>query len=273
MDSEDTVRFVEAAKNGDKAALASLISQTQDYIYSLALRFLWNEEDAKEAAQEILVKVVTHLSEFRETSQFSTWCYRIATNHLLDVKKSIVEKMKLNQDSFEEDLHTGLSEPNEELKGDPLYPVLLEEIRIGCTTAMLNCLDRNHRIVYIIGEILEIESGQASLILSLTPSAFRKRLERARRLVEDLTKRVCGIIDSTNRCNCRLRLPTALAQGRVAKDHLTFAGSRADHAKVVSKIRELQNLRKVTAAYQTGGIFKSPNDFAVKLRLVLDSIG
>lgn len=54
VSEREVKKFIEAAKNGDKVALSGLISQTQDHIYGLALRFLWNEEDAKEAAQEIL---------------------------------------------------------------------------------------------------------------------------------------------------------------------------------------------------------------------------
>lgn len=272
MDGEEISKLIEAAKGGDKSALASLIVRAQDHIHGLALRFLWNEEDAKEATQEILIKIVTHLSHFRRESRFSTWCYRIATHHLLDIKKSAIEKMKLNHEAFEEDLHSGLAEPSEEMKNDPQYPVLLEEVRIGCTTAMLNCLDRKHRITYIIGEILEIDSTEAAFILDLSSSTFRKRLERARKLVEDFSKRVCGIIDTKNRCKCGLRLSAAVQQGRVAKNHFAFARARADHAGVVKRIQEFDALRRTISAYRTGVAFRSPVNFALELRSFLESI-
>ncbi len=50
------------AVNGDRDALDHLVRDIQDDIYGLALRMLWNREDAEDATQEILVRVVTRLS-------------------------------------------------------------------------------------------------------------------------------------------------------------------------------------------------------------------
>ncbi|MCB0413676.1 MAG: RNA polymerase sigma factor [Bdellovibrionales bacterium] len=272
MDNEEIKKLVELSKKGEDAALKKLVSVLQDQIYGIALRFLWNEEDATEATQEILIKVITHLSDFRGESMFRTWCFRIATNHLLDVKKSAVERLRLTQVSFEEDLHDGLAEPHQDLKQDPQYPAMLEEVRVGCTTAMLNCLDRGLRIAYIIGEILEIESSEASEILDITPVAFRKRLQRARKSIESFTKRVCGIIDSNNQCRCQLRLCSALDSERVKKDHFVFTKSGMDHIRIVEKIQELDTIRRVAASYRAGSALESPTHFTQKLRLIIDKL-
>jgi len=79
--------LVEQAKNGDPDALEALVRQIQDRIYGLAMRMLWHPQDAEDATQEILVKIVTHLGSFRNESAFATWCYRIAANHLLSLRK------------------------------------------------------------------------------------------------------------------------------------------------------------------------------------------
>jgi hypothetical protein len=71
--------LVERAKEGNQQALESVLRSIQDRVYNLALRMLQVPADAEGAAQEILVKVVTHLSEFRGESAFFTWVYRIAT--------------------------------------------------------------------------------------------------------------------------------------------------------------------------------------------------
>jgi len=67
----------------------------------------------------------------------------VATNYLLDVKKSCVERQKLNLTSFAEDLAEGLS-----LGGPPDHErsLLTEEVKLGCTLGMLQCLDRPHRL-------------------------------------------------------------------------------------------------------------------------------
>lgn len=64
--------LVEKAKAGDQAALEEIIRQIQDKIYALALRMLWHPEDAQDATQEILIRVITHLGSFKRESQFST---------------------------------------------------------------------------------------------------------------------------------------------------------------------------------------------------------
>ena len=57
---------------------------------------LWNREDAEDATQDILVRVVTRLSQFDFRSWLKTWVYRVAVNYILDVKKSPVERMHLD---------------------------------------------------------------------------------------------------------------------------------------------------------------------------------
>src|SRR5438128_7594040 len=103
---EDVAR---RAVDGDRNALDALVRDLQGDIYGLALRMLWNREDAEDATQEILVRVVTRLSQFDFRSRLKTWVYRVATNHLLDVKKSAVERLDLSFARFAEDLEEGLS--------------------------------------------------------------------------------------------------------------------------------------------------------------------
>jgi RNA polymerase sigma factor (sigma-70 family) len=106
MALEDVAR---RAIDGDRDALNRLASDLQGDVYGLALRMLRNREDAEDAAQEILVRVVTRLAQFDFRSKLKTWVYRVAVNYILDVKKSPVERMHLNFERFAEDLAAGLS--------------------------------------------------------------------------------------------------------------------------------------------------------------------
>src|SRR5215510_14978816 len=133
------------AIDGDRDALDHVVRDLQGDVYGLALRMLWNREDAEDATQEILVRVVTRLSQFDFRSKLKTWVYRIAVNHILDVKKSPVERMRLTFDAFAEDLGDGLSDEGPQSAERSL---LVEEVKIGCTLGMLQCLDRPHRAAY-----------------------------------------------------------------------------------------------------------------------------
>ena len=70
---------IQAAISGDKPALERVIRSVQDRVHRLAMRMLANPDDAAEATQEILIRVVTKLSTYRGESAFETWVYRIAT--------------------------------------------------------------------------------------------------------------------------------------------------------------------------------------------------
>ena len=74
-------QLVLQAKDGDQQALETIVNRIQDKVYGLALRMLGRAEDAEDETQEILIKVITHLSEFREESAFTSWIYRISCNH------------------------------------------------------------------------------------------------------------------------------------------------------------------------------------------------
>ena len=66
------------AAAGDSEALPRLVEEVQHPVYRLALRFLGHPEDAKDASQEILVRLVTNLGSFEGRSQFMTWAYTVA---------------------------------------------------------------------------------------------------------------------------------------------------------------------------------------------------
>src|SRR3954465_11741258 len=79
--------LVEQAKNGDRAALEQLVLRHQAWVYNIAVRMVFHPQDAEEVTQEVLIKAVTHLSTFRGGSTFRTWLYRIAANHVLNMKR------------------------------------------------------------------------------------------------------------------------------------------------------------------------------------------
>ena len=76
---EEVQALVDKATSGDKKALETLVTDVQDMIFNLSLRMLGTFADAEDATQDILLKMITHLSSFRGESRFTTWAYR----HLL----------------------------------------------------------------------------------------------------------------------------------------------------------------------------------------------
>src|SRR5262245_45332163 len=146
---------------------------------------LWNREDAEDATQEILVRAVTRLAQFDFRSKLKTWVYRISVNFILDVKKSPVEHMHLNFQRFADDLVEGLSSDG---PADSERSLLVEEVKIGCRFGMLHCLDRPHRLAYVLGEILDLSGPESAETLD---ERYRTRRRTAVRTMLRRTARSC----------------------------------------------------------------------------------
>jgi RNA polymerase sigma factor (sigma-70 family) len=89
-DHEDQ-KLVLRVRSGDRKALEELVRIHQAWIYNIAVRMLYHPQDAEDATQEILIKVLTQLSSFEGRSSFRTWLYRIVVNHVLNTKRGRVE--------------------------------------------------------------------------------------------------------------------------------------------------------------------------------------
>ncbi len=259
MSDTTTVEEVaQRAVTGDREALDALVRALQPDIYALALRMLWNREDAEDATQEILVRVVTQLAGFDFRSRLKTWAYRVAVNHLLDRKKSAVERMNLNFERLSEDLAAGLADdgPSENERS-----ILIEEVKIGCTLAMLQCLDRPHRLAYILGEILELPGAEAAAALGADPDVLRKRLERARSAIFAFTRSYCGLVSDDAACRCNRRVAAAVRLGRALPGALEFADRAVSFEEVQSAVRRAGEARRALEVHRTS----RPRESSVEL--------
>ncbi len=80
--------LVRRAKDGDQVALAALCERHAGRVNRIALHVLKDPDDARDAAQESLVKLVQRVGQFRGQSQFSTWLHRLTVNTCKDVAQA-----------------------------------------------------------------------------------------------------------------------------------------------------------------------------------------
>jgi len=236
-----------SAVAGNRDAVALLVRELEGPIHALALRMLWHPHDAEDATQEILVRVVTRLAQFDFRSHLKTWAYRVAANYLLDVKKSCVEREKLNFDAFSQDLLDGLSDDG---PGGADLSLLNEEVKVGCTLAMLQCLDRPHRLAYALGEIFDLPAPEAAAAMSLEPAAFRKRLQRARDAIESFTRAHCGLVSDDAPCSCHRRVPAAVSLGRVRPELTLFAERSSSFLEAREMIARVEQAKRVVELHR-----------------------
>jgi len=267
--------LVAAAKKGDCKALEALVCAVQKDVYNLAVRFLWHSQDAEDVTQEILIRVITGLAGFEGKSSFRTWVYRVASNTMLTQGKKRMEQAALSFDEFGEALADGLSDAPLTANDNVAGELLLEEVKIGCTHAMLLCLDRDHRFAYILGEILDLNHVEGAEILDITPAAFRKRLSRANDRITSFMTAHCGMIEPSNPCRCKLRVNCAVERGYVQPKELCFANSLPQAKRfpeVLHTIRQLEDSRRVAALYRSHPELEPSTPFTVWLAKLLDEM-
>jgi RNA polymerase sigma factor (sigma-70 family) len=266
----DIKKLISKAINGDQTALEGVVSSIQDNIYYLSLRMLANPDDTKDATQEILIKVITNLSSFRFESQFNTWVYRIASNYLISEKKIIKKELGLTFELFQTDLEQDLRDPDS-LRNTPDYHVMLNELRITCTMAMMLCLELPHRMAYILGDILEMEHNEASTILSISKDNFRKQLSRARAKVTQFTEKSCGLVNNCAKCSCDKKLTGSIERKRVNPAYLNLANkSNKSYIEIKKALRATQQSLKTLTLQQSIPHYKSPKELSNVIDLLVN---
>ncbi len=225
---EDLVAGVQA---GDHRALERLILRHQAWIYNIAMKMVANRADAQDITQEVLVKIITKLSTFRGQSAFRTWLYRIVANHVINMKASSVEAQVTTFAEYGKGLDSAPELEIPDRREWPETAVLIEESRVGCMSAMLLCLDREQRLVYILGEVFGVSDRIGSEVLEISRGNFRQRLSRAREQLYAFMDSKCGLIKKENPCRCAKKTAAFIERGYVNPERLEF------HAAYVGSIQ------------------------------------
>ena len=257
---------------GDRGALEALIERHRPWIYNVAVRMVYLPQDADDATQEILIKVVTKLSSFEGRSGLRTWLYRIAVNHLLNMRRTKAEEVGYTFDRYAEGLD---SAPDLDLPDPSTVPadvqLLVDEARIGCSMGMLLCLDREQRLVYVLGEIFGVTDAVGAELLEVGRDAFRQRLSRARRDLHQFMERKCGLVNAANPCRCARKTQAFINAGFVDPANLLFATPHVTRIRdLAPKLHEdVGTLDAAYAAVHRDHPFHTPPALAGAIRTLL----
>ena len=222
--------LVARAKAGDCDALEEFVGHHQRWIFNIAIRMLAHPADAEDATQEILIKAITRLAGFEGRSSVRTWLYRLVVNHVLNMRRGRVERPM----TFSEYGHGLDGTPDLDLPDSAAGPdvrLLVDEARIGCTSAMLLCLDREQRLIYVLGEILGVTDAVGAELLGMSPDNFRQRLARARRDLHSFMNDKCGLVNQANPCRCSRKTAGFIRCGHVDPANLLFARDRVQQVR------------------------------------------
>ena len=252
--------------------MEKVILAIKDNIYNISLRMLWKPIDAEDVTQEILIKVLTNLAKFRGESKFTTWVYRIATNHLLMCKKRGLENQELSFDLFEKGIQEGFMTNQPVCVPEVDRDILAEELKISCTHAMLLCLEREQRMIYILSSIFGINSIEGADILSITPETYRKRLSRIREKMRCFMENNCGLLNPEKSCRCNKRIEVAIENYRINPEKLLFAQNPLINRKIVEICRdEMEEFDEAAAIFARNPHYLAPETIVKNLTDMINS--
>jgi RNA polymerase sigma factor (sigma-70 family) len=224
--------LIDSALNGSMAALEALIYRHQHFIYNIALKMMGNVQVAQDITQEVLIKLITNLSKFKKESNFRTWLYRITFNQFLQMKKSMSELATESFEIVEKQLDSIPIQALSLLEESELRDQI-EETKLTCMNGMLLCLERDQRLVFILGELFNINHDLGANLLNISKDNFRQKLSRARKDLFNFMNNKCGLIRKENPCRCSGKTKGFIRAGKVNPENLQF---NKDYLKTIKEV-------------------------------------
>jgi len=242
--------LIEATLSGQKDALELLLKKHQDWVFNIALNFTGDTHEAADVVQEVMIKVFTKLSSFKQNSSFRTWLYRIAKNHFLNMKRGRNEISASSFDQFGQGLNQIKDESLSNYKYEAEEKLLVKEAKLSCMKGMLLCLNREQRLIYIIGEMFEFGDTIGSEIMEISKANFRVKLHRAKKQLYSFMENKCGLINKNNPCRCARKTAAFIKMGYVDPIKLNFQKNRVNEINKVIEKRVNTHSNEITKEYQ-----------------------
>ena len=263
--------LVDKATAGDKKALETLAAGVQDIVFNLSLRMLGTFADAEDATQDILLKMITHLSSFRGESSFTTWVFSIAANHLKNYKKHMFAHRPLSFEFYGDDIENGKIQDVPDLTQDVEKDILAEELKMSCTNVMLQCLDAESRCIFILGTMFKVDSRVAGDILEMTPEAYRQRLSRIRKKMAEFLGQYCGEYGG-GRCKCKDRVNYAIQNHRINPMQLDYTTATEISAQTMMDVKNaMEDIDDLSQDFSFCKPYQSPERTKHLIQEFLDS--
>jgi RNA polymerase sigma-70 factor (ECF subfamily) len=192
--SDEDTGLVKAFQNGATSAFDTLVLKHQDRVYNLCYRFLSDEQDANDAAQEAFVKAFQGLKRFRLESSFSTWLYRIAVNTCKNKLKS--QEFKHRQTIIWIDAPIdGQDGDNRHIEIPDLTQSpelrLAEKEKLRQIQKAIHTLPIEQKLVVVLRDMNGLGYDEISEVTGYKLGTVKSKLSRAR---QELRKQLKGII-------------------------------------------------------------------------------
>lgn len=167
--------LIKRAQKGDDQAFCALIDGYEKKIYNIAYRFMRNEYDAQDAAQDAIIKMFTNIKKFSFQAAFSTWMYRVTANTCLDLLRK-----KKPDTGIEEYERYAVSR-----EGNPDADTINKELGDSIKKA-INLLPEKYVPIIILKDVEGLKYEEIAQVLDISVGTVKSRISRAREKLRDI---------------------------------------------------------------------------------------
>jgi RNA polymerase sigma factor (sigma-70 family) len=184
FDRHGDLKLIRRCKRGEEAAFQAVLDRYRTPIYNLCWRMTRHDEDARDLAQEIFIKVFRLLDRFDEQYAFHSWLFRIASNHCIDhLRRQRLRFLSLERDggSPEEDdpMQIAAEGPQpDQLMQDRQAMEKLEEI--------IAELPPHYRTITLLRHDQQLSYEEIAESLQLPLGTVKARIHRARGMIQQM---------------------------------------------------------------------------------------
>ena len=183
----DDRELVRQYHDGETAAYEQLTERYHTFVLNICFSFLNDENDAKDAAQDIFVKLYFGLNKFKPDAKFSTWLYRITVNHCLNVLRSRKRKKWLVLFSKISDDHYEKINNISDYKNNPEQHFEKKERQDAIARALAS-LNEGYRTAVILHRYQGISYKEIAEVMGTSVSSVESILFRAKKKLAGLLK-------------------------------------------------------------------------------------
>lgn len=172
----DDHSLVEAACNGDRDALDTLLRRHHDRVYAVCRRITGNHADACDATQNALIAMVRGLAKFDGRASFGTWAYRIATNASLDELRRRRRRPTVAPEIRDDHGGTTQIDPVDPRSGEATDAI---GERQAIEAALLQ-LPEEFRVPVVLRDVADLDYAEIADVLDVPLGTVKSRIARGR---------------------------------------------------------------------------------------------
>jgi RNA polymerase sigma-70 factor (ECF subfamily) len=173
----EDVTLVRQAQQGSRGAFEDLVKRYERKVFHLAYGFVQDRATADDLAQEVFIKAYFALPKFHFKSEFGTWLYRIAVNHIKDHLRKTARKKEVSIEDVAELPVAGGDEIKER------EDMRVQDERKKVIFRVLAALPEKYRTILTLRDVRGLSYEEVASILAVSPGTVDSRLHRARKML------------------------------------------------------------------------------------------